>query len=221
VLCWKIWQFGEIYPPISTVNPVIGGHAVVIVGYTQYNGQLVLIVRNSWGTAWGDNGYFYCNIGVLNSDMMNLWVLESFNGVNGVAPDVTSIPVPPTGDSTVIELLTYIFQTKFGRKPQPAGETFWTNAIITYFIQQVVAGAQGADKAYMAANPPSSAYVMPTPSSTLNQILTYIYQTYFGRLPLPAGELFWSNDIISYLTTQVVAGASQTDKYFMAANNIT
>jgi len=36
---------------------VLGGHAVVIVGYDDSNGWF--IVRNSWGTGWGANGYFY------------------------------------------------------------------------------------------------------------------------------------------------------------------
>jgi C1A family cysteine protease len=34
----------------------IGGHAVLAVGYDEV--QKRFIVRNSWGTAWGQNGYF-------------------------------------------------------------------------------------------------------------------------------------------------------------------
>lgn len=34
-----------------------GGHAVALVGYTSE----YFIVRNSWGTAWGDNGYGYAS----------------------------------------------------------------------------------------------------------------------------------------------------------------
>lgn len=34
-----------------------GGHAVCLVGYTKDH----FIVRNSWGTAWGDNGFAYCS----------------------------------------------------------------------------------------------------------------------------------------------------------------
>lgn len=37
----------------------LGGHAVLIVGYKQINGQLYFEVRNSWGSHWGDHGYFW------------------------------------------------------------------------------------------------------------------------------------------------------------------
>jgi C1A family cysteine protease len=35
----------------------IGGHAVVAVGYDETKKHLIM--RNSWGTEWGDRGYFY------------------------------------------------------------------------------------------------------------------------------------------------------------------
>jgi hypothetical protein len=37
---------------------MIGGHAVALVGYT----QSAFIVRNSWGTDWGDGGYAFASI---------------------------------------------------------------------------------------------------------------------------------------------------------------
>jgi C1A family cysteine protease len=44
-------------------NISLGGHAVVCVGYDDnliYNGiKGYWIVRNSWGSKWGDRGYFY------------------------------------------------------------------------------------------------------------------------------------------------------------------
>lgn len=36
---------------------LLGGHAVLAVGYDDSTGRF--IVRNSWGTGWGDSGYFY------------------------------------------------------------------------------------------------------------------------------------------------------------------
>ena len=35
-----------------------GGHAVALVGYTSEH----FIVRNSWGTGWGDQGYAYASL---------------------------------------------------------------------------------------------------------------------------------------------------------------
>ncbi len=39
-------------------NTVRGGHAISIVGFTS-TGRF--IVRNSWGTGWGDQGFAYAS----------------------------------------------------------------------------------------------------------------------------------------------------------------
>jgi hypothetical protein len=39
-------------------NTVRGGHAVALVGYT----ATTFIVRNSWGTGWGDDGFAYASL---------------------------------------------------------------------------------------------------------------------------------------------------------------
>lgn len=43
-------QFGE---------QSLGGHAMCVVGYKYIGREEYLIVRNSWGTSWGDQGYCY------------------------------------------------------------------------------------------------------------------------------------------------------------------
>jgi C1A family cysteine protease len=50
---------GGVYIP-GADSQVVGGHAVVIVGwgYDDRLGRGYWIVRNSWGTPWGENGYF-------------------------------------------------------------------------------------------------------------------------------------------------------------------
>ena len=49
-------------------NTVRGGHAVAIVGYTA---DKRFIVRNSWGTAWGDNGFGYASEAYINAAFFN------------------------------------------------------------------------------------------------------------------------------------------------------
>jgi hypothetical protein len=44
----------DVYQP----DTVRGGHAVCLVGYTKDR----FIVRNSWGTGWGDDGFGYASI---------------------------------------------------------------------------------------------------------------------------------------------------------------
>jgi C1A family cysteine protease len=45
---------------LDTFQPdtVRGGHAVAVVGYTR---DKRFIIRNSWGTGWGDKGFAYAN----------------------------------------------------------------------------------------------------------------------------------------------------------------
>jgi C1A family cysteine protease len=46
-----------VMPMPQPTDSVLGGHAVLAVGYD--DNRSVLIVRNSWSDAWGDKGYFY------------------------------------------------------------------------------------------------------------------------------------------------------------------
>jgi len=51
----QVAQTGEVPIP-GPAESVLGGHAVMAVGYD--DGQQRFIVRNSWGTGWGKKGYF-------------------------------------------------------------------------------------------------------------------------------------------------------------------
>jgi C1A family cysteine protease len=60
-----------VYEP-RTGDRIIGGHEIVVVGYVFYQGVEYALLRNSWGTEWGQGGYFLAPwsfvLGSLSSD---------------------------------------------------------------------------------------------------------------------------------------------------------
>jgi C1A family cysteine protease len=70
-------QFRDVGPdgmlPVPQNGDVmVGGHAVVAVGYD--NKKRVFIVKNSFGTGWGDQGYFYLPYEyVTPENVMDIW----------------------------------------------------------------------------------------------------------------------------------------------------
>jgi len=53
----KVAKMGIVSVPDLNNEACLGGHAVCVVGYD--DSRSWCIVRNSWGTDWGDGGYFY------------------------------------------------------------------------------------------------------------------------------------------------------------------
>jgi hypothetical protein len=58
-----------------------GGHVILVVGYDDSPGRQCWIIRNSWGTSWGDAGYGYVRYGEVDIDSVDKF------GVANVAPD--------------------------------------------------------------------------------------------------------------------------------------
>lgn len=64
-------------PPAT--ETVLGGHAVMAVGYD--DGPGTLLVRNSWGNGWGMGGYFtlpygYASDGNLAADFWTIRLVK-------------------------------------------------------------------------------------------------------------------------------------------------
>ena len=60
-----------IAPMPKPGEQVVGGHAVMVVGYDER--QACFIVRNSWGTRWGQTGYFLLPYAYVMSEKEYAW----------------------------------------------------------------------------------------------------------------------------------------------------
>lgn len=66
----------DIMPMPKFNDPVVGGHAVLAVGYD--DSKQAVLVRNSWGTNWGDNGYFWMPYRFISSrNCADFWSIVS------------------------------------------------------------------------------------------------------------------------------------------------
>ena len=74
---WNVGKDGMVPIPAAG-EAVLGGHAMLIVGYT----DSCFIVRNSWGAKWGDKGYCYFPFGYFSlrggayDPSFDFWVLR-------------------------------------------------------------------------------------------------------------------------------------------------
>jgi C1A family cysteine protease len=75
----EVANTGVVNMPDLKIESVLGGHAVLAVGYDLSSGRF--IVRNSWGTGWGldGSGYFTMPFDyLLDSDLSDdMWVVQS------------------------------------------------------------------------------------------------------------------------------------------------
>ncbi len=66
-----------IAPMPSSTEQLLGGHAVLAVGYDDK--KKLMKVRNSWGTGWGQNGHFWLPYGFFTSSALSsdFWVIDT------------------------------------------------------------------------------------------------------------------------------------------------
>jgi C1A family cysteine protease len=67
-----------IVPMPQPDEKVLGGHAVVAIGYKPIDGQLYFECRNSWGPDWGDEGHFWMPAAYVTSSSLasDFWVVD-------------------------------------------------------------------------------------------------------------------------------------------------
>ncbi len=69
-----------IVPMPTTGEKIVGGHCVVAVGYDDT--KRAFIIRNSWGTGWGIQGYCYMPYEYLTASNLSsdFWTIRSVTG---------------------------------------------------------------------------------------------------------------------------------------------
>ncbi|XP_002533962.2 low-temperature-induced cysteine proteinase [Ricinus communis] len=86
-----------IYNGSCSDNPNDIDHAVLIVGFGSEDGEDYWIVKNSWGTEWGINGYFYLLRDTnLPYGVCAVNAMASYPTKESSAPSPTSPPSPPS-----------------------------------------------------------------------------------------------------------------------------
>ncbi|SPF46958.1 Xylellain [Candidatus Desulfosporosinus infrequens] len=68
----QVAKTGIVPLPIPGEN-LLGGHAVLAVGYKDNETAGFVACRNSWGESWGDKGYFYLPYNYFASNVTDMW----------------------------------------------------------------------------------------------------------------------------------------------------
>ncbi|MBV6457100.1 MAG: hypothetical protein HONBIEJF_00207 [Fimbriimonadaceae bacterium] len=76
---------GQVYQGSGVVNP-LGKHAMLIVGYSDSKGAFK--IRNSWGTGWGNGGYFWMSYATFAATAIGCFAADQGG---------TTDPTPPPG----------------------------------------------------------------------------------------------------------------------------
>ncbi len=118
----------DAFQRLSVGNPVYntfggsncGGHAVTIVGYdnNRYGGAFKVI--NSWGTNWGDNGYFWFPYSFTGQALKYAYVLEDKENI--VNPNPPSTPPP---SNNLPNLAIQSWSADYDPVPGGAGSLQW------------------------------------------------------------------------------------------------
>jgi C1A family cysteine protease len=102
-----------VYNTVTGINR--GGHAVTIVGYddSKYGGAFKVI--NSWGTAFGDKGYFWLPYSFVSDVLNEAYILYDGPSTYNPAPDVRPNP------TNLPNLTVTTWSTEYDPKPGGSG----------------------------------------------------------------------------------------------------
>jgi hypothetical protein len=90
----------------STSKQTLGGHAVKIVGWGREGTQFYWIVQNSWGPAWGEDGFFRIDNWKEDNES-SIAIGGGWACVQGATP---APPSPPPSPSSCDDIVSYCKQ---------------------------------------------------------------------------------------------------------------
>ncbi len=136
-------QLMDLHGPDSVYNTAsgqnLGGHAVTIVGYddNRYGGAFKVI--NSWGRAWGDDGYFWMPYSFAARDILSeaYVLLDAENTLEDPRPDDRSEPEPDI--SNLPNLTVSSWEASYD--PRPRGSGSLTYSVVNNGNSTAFAGA--------------------------------------------------------------------------------
>jgi len=95
----------------------LGGHAVKVVGWGHELEQFYWIVQNSWGSSWGENGFF--RIENWHDDMQSAFAIGG--GQACVQGDMPGPPSPAPTPSSCADIASYCTRDKCTSEPYTIG----------------------------------------------------------------------------------------------------
>lgn len=99
----------------------IGGHAVTIVGYDDNAFGGAFKVINSWGTDWGDGGYFWLPYNAFSTVVQQAYVLTDAPN----SGDTPEPPVQPPVDGSLPNLVVENWSATYNASAGGSGELQW------------------------------------------------------------------------------------------------
>lgn len=93
------------YTGVSTENPNIGGHAVVVVGYDDTYDSFIIL--NSWGSGWGYGGFALIPYST-SHDFNEAWVIKGFMGMTINTSAFINEFTPPINSKYDIPFISFL-----------------------------------------------------------------------------------------------------------------
>lgn len=132
--------YSNIWNAVNGVIPakngqVIGGHAILIVGYD--DSKRLFKFKNSWGVGWGDKGYGYLPYDYyLLGDMFDLWAIQraETDGINkSVGLEVSNPATQKNKDKESVLAILQEIASKIDLVLDPASSMATMNQIQTKY----------------------------------------------------------------------------------------